>query len=280
MTTEAIPRAVRAEVVEAAGGYTLAEIRRLFEPEGFSLPPDFEPTQGSMRMSMAHAFDESIELRSSEDVAAYLRVVERLVDNLTETAERVDHRWAPDRLKRIRRELSRAGVATEPDGRLVLARRLVTSDALVNTPTESGIRLAMTTLERSEAESEEKVGAAKELVEATVKHALTVLGQAHEPNSDLPELAGLLHKRLRLAPRAIAPTTRGAETMVRILGGLTQIPHGLAELRNEGYGTGHGRAIRISGIRPRHADLAVRAAIAYASFILETIADPDAPWRS
>jgi hypothetical protein len=67
--------------------------------------------------------------------------------------------------------------------------------------------------------------------------------------------------------------------MVEILGGLTQIPHGLAQLRNEGYGTGHGRASRISGIRPRHADLAARAAIAYASFVLETIADPEAPWR-
>ena len=280
MTTDLIPRAVRSEVVDGAAGYTLAEIRRLFEPEGFSLPPDFEPTQGSMRMSMAQAFDESIELRSAEDVAAYFRVIERLIDTLTETAARVDHRWAPDRLKRIRRELSRAGVTSEPDGRLVLARRLVTSDVLINAPSESGIRLAMTTLERSEAEPEEKVGAAKELVEATVKHALSVLSEAHEPAADLPELAGVLHKRLRLAPRSIAPTTRGAETMVRILGGLTQIPHGLAELRYEGYGTGHGRPTRISGIRPRHADLAVRAAIAYASFILETIEDPDAPWRS
>ncbi len=278
-SAEPVPRALRAEVVEAAGGYTLAAIRGLFEPEGFSLPVDFEPTQGSMRMSMAKAFDESIELRSAEVVAAYLRVVERLIDDLTETAERVDHRWAPDRLRRIRRELARAGVTTEPDGRLVLVSRLVVSNALVNAPTESGIRLAMTTLERSEAEPEEKVGAAKELVEATVKHALDELGEAYAPNADLPELARVLHQRLRLAPQSIAPTKRGATTMVRILGGLTYIPHGLAELRNEGYGTGHGRATRISGIRPRHADLAVRAAIAYASFILETIADADAPWR-
>jgi hypothetical protein len=137
----------------------------------------------------------------------------------------------------------------------------------------------MTTLERSDGEPEEKVGAAKELVEATVKHALAALDEPHMADADLPELAGVLHKRLRLTPRAIAPTTKGAETMVEILGGLTQIPHGLAQLRNEGYGTGHGRASRISGIRPRHADLAARAAIAYASFVLETIADPEAPWR-
>lgn len=277
---ELIPRAVRAEVIEGAGGYTLAEIGRLFEPEGFSLPPEFEPTQGSMRVSTARAFDASIDFASPEEVTAYLRVVERLIDELTETAERVDHRWAPDRLKRIRRELARAGVEAEPDGRLRLASRLRTSDALANAPTESGIRLGITRLDRSDAEPEEKVGAAKELVEATVKHALAALEEAHQLNADLPELAGLLHQRLRLAPRAIAPTTRGAETMVRILGGLTQIPHGLAELRNEGYGTGHGRATRIAGIRPRHADLAARAAIAYATFVLDTLADPGAPWRS
>lgn len=276
---ELIARAVRAEVVEGAGGYTLAEIRRLFEAEGFSLPSDFEPTQGSMRLSMARAFDESIDLRAAEDVAAYLRVVERLIDELTETAERVDHRWAPDRLKRIRRELSRAGIATEPDGRLTLARRFVTSEALSKAPTESGIRLAMTTLERSEAEPEEKVGAAKELLEATIKHALAELSESHDANGDIPALAKQLHKRLRLDPKAVAPTTRGAETMVRLLAGLTQIPQGLAELRNEGYGTGHGRAMRISGIKARHADLAARSAIAYAAFVLDTLADPEAPWR-
>jgi hypothetical protein len=179
---EPIPRAIRAEVVEAAGGFTLNEIRRLFEAEGFSLPPDFEPTQGSMRMSMANAFDESIDLRSSDDVAAYLRVVERLIDDLNETAARTVHRWAPDRLRRLQRELARAGVVTHPDGRLTLAAPgLTSSTALTAAPTESGIRLAMTTLERSDGEPEEKVGAAKELVEATVKHALAALDEPTWP---------------------------------------------------------------------------------------------------
>ena len=65
MTTKLAPRAIRADVVEAAGAYTLAEIRRRFESEGFSLPPNLEPTQGSRRMSMAQAFDESIEFGAS-----------------------------------------------------------------------------------------------------------------------------------------------------------------------------------------------------------------------
>jgi hypothetical protein len=66
---------------------------------------------------------------------------------------------------------------------------------------------------------------------------------------------------------------------VRILSGLTNIPAGLAELRNAGYGTGHGHARRISGIKERHAELAARAAVTYSTFMLDTITDPEAPWR-
>jgi len=178
------------------------------------------------------------------------------------------------------RVLLRSEIRLDEKGRLGLPHRLLTSPSLAALPSESGIRLAIRGLERSDAEPEEQVGAAKELVEATVKHALMVLEEESSTTADLPALANQLHQRLRLAPNAIAPTTRGARTMVRILGGLSQIPQGLAELRNEGYGTGHGRATRIVGIRPRHADLATRAAVAYASFVLDTLADPDAPWRT
>jgi abortive infection Abi-like protein len=274
-----LPRAIRAEVIDAASAYTLAEITKLFTSEGFSLPSGFEPTQGRMRRSMAEAFDSTIDFRSPEDVEAYLRVVERLLDELATTASRTDHFWAPDRITKIRRELGRAEVTIESDGRLRLTKRLILSQSLAAAPTESGIRLAITRLERSEAEPEEKVGAAKELVEATMKHALAELAEAYDSNADIPALAKVLHRRLRLDPRGIAPTARGAETMVRLLAGFSQIPQSLAELRNEGYGTGHGQVTRISGIKPRHADLAARSAIAYAAFILDTLADPEAPWR-
>lgn len=274
-----IPGPLRREVLEAVGAYTLGQINALFEPEGFSLPPEFTPTAGSMRRSAARAYDESINYTSLERVSAYLRVVERLIDELTETALRVDTRWGSDRLTRIRLELSRADITIEPDGRLRLARRPISGKALANAPSSSGIKLAMTMLERMDVEPEQTVGAAKELVEATIKFALTELDEAYVPSDDLPALAKHLHRRLRLDPKAIAPTTRGADTIIRILGGLTAVPHGLAELRNAGYGTGHGQVSRIAGLKPRHAELAARAATAYAGFILDTLADPEAPWR-
>ena len=86
-------------------------------------------------------------------------------------------------------------------------------------------------------------------------------------------------KALSLHPEAIAPTARGGEVIRRMLAGLQQIAVGLAELRNEGYGTGHGRGRRISGIQQRHADFVARSAIAYTEMVLDTLHDPTAPWR-
>jgi hypothetical protein len=65
----------------------------------------------------------------------------------------------------------------------------------------------------------------------------------------------------------------------RILGGLTSIAAGLGELRNRGYGTGHGPKGERVGLRPRHARLAVNAAVTWCSVMLDTLADPEALWR-
>lgn len=64
---------------------------------------------------------------------------------------------------------------------------------------------------------------------------------------------------------------------MRILGGQAQTAPGLAELRNLGYGTGHGRGQRIKGLKRRHAELAARSAITFAAFVLNTLHDEDAP---
>jgi hypothetical protein len=274
-----VPASVRKAVREAISSYTLGEIDTMFEAEGFSLPPGFVPTQGSMRKSAVDAYVSTIDFTDADDAEAYLGVVDRLFDELSHTQRRTGHPWATEAAERIERELNRASIDRDERGRYRLVRRIATSRSLAAAPTESGIRLAITRLERSDAEPEENVGAAKELVEATLKYALVELGEAFEPGADVPALAKQLHQRLRLDPRGVAPTTRGAGTMVRLLGGLTQIPQGLVELRNEGYGTGHGQATRIAGLKGRHADLAARVAVAYATFIVDTLADPDAPWR-
>lgn len=146
-------------------------------------------------------------------------------------------------------------------------------------PRESDIRLHLSRLERLEQEPEEMIGAAKELVEATVKHVLLELDGEIPENEDMPVLTKRALAKLNLHPTAIAPTKKGAEIMMRILGGQAQTAPGLAELRNLGYGTGHGQGRRIKGLKRRHAELAARSATTFAAFVLDTLHDEDAPWR-
>lgn len=271
--------AVRAEVANALSQYTLAEIRQLFATESFHEPEGLGLTPGSMRRSLVAGIEQTIDFTSSTQAQRYLRVVERLLELLEDTAKRTGHDWGTDTRAKILRELRRVGIAPDADGRLLMPIRIGTSASLSAVPDETGIRLAISALQRAGVEPEERVGAAKDLVEATIKYALDELNESYSRNSDLGALAKQLHARLRVDPSAIAPTTKGAETIIRILGGLTNIPAGLAELRNAGYGTGHGQSRRISGIKERHAELAARSAVAYASFVLDTIGDTEAPWH-
>jgi hypothetical protein len=65
----------------------------------------------------------------------------------------------------------------------------------------------------------------------------------------------------------------------KILGGLMTVTTGLAELRNRGYGTGHGVSGKRVGLGPRHAQLAVNAATTWCQLMLDTLNDEQAPWR-
>lgn len=55
----------------------------------------------------------------------------------------------------------------------------------------------------------------------------------------------------------------------KLLNNLGTIGNGLAELRGL-YGTGHGKHGKTSGLKPRHAKLAVGAAASLTAFIFET----------
>jgi Abortive infection C-terminus len=71
----------------------------------------------------------------------------------------------------------------------------------------------------------------------------------------------------------------GSDAVRRILGAVTTIANGLAELRNRGLGTGHGPVTARVGLGTRHAHLAVNAALTWCQLMLDTLADPEAPWR-
>lgn len=271
---ELIPRAVRLAVTDAVGGwgiYRVREIADLFINEGFARYRDYVGPGGQRRQE-ADAFQAEIDFSEPNQVARYLRVVEVILDDH-------DNPESQETRQRLLKALARADIYPDARGRLSIPGRPALDVHVAGLPNESGIRLQLARLARLEQEPEEMIGAAKELVEATAKHVLRETGEEIPSNADLPALNKRALARLKLNPEVIAPTTKGAEVMTRILGGLAQSAGGLAELRNLGYGTGHGHDRRIAGIRRRHAEFAARSAIAYATFVLDTLNDPEAPWR-
>ena len=114
------------------------------------------------------------------------------------------------------------------------------------------------------------ISGAKALVEATTKTVLEELGEKYDPRADLPALVKQTQKALQLHADDVAPTAKGVDSIRRILSSLSQIAIHVAELRNE-YGPDHGRSRPTTGLRPRHAHLAVGAATTYCRTLVETL---------
>jgi hypothetical protein len=124
------------------------------------------------------------------------------------------------------------------------------------------------------------IGTAKELIESTAKTVLQERGLVVNDRDDLPVLVKQAQEAVGLHPSSGRPGPDGTDAVKRILGGLTNIAAGIGELRNRGYGTGHGPPGARVGLRSRHARLAVNAAMTWCSVMLDTLGDPEAPWHA
>ncbi|MHB2027148.1 MAG: abortive infection family protein [Elusimicrobiota bacterium] len=113
------------------------------------------------------------------------------------------------------------------------------------------------------------IGTAKELIETCCKTILAERGKPVAGTPDIPALTKQALKELKLVPDGIPDSAKGAGTIKRLLNNLGTIGHALAELRNL-YGTGHGKHGKATGLKPRHAKLAVGAAATFATFLFET----------
>lgn len=123
------------------------------------------------------------------------------------------------------------------------------------------------------------IGSARELIESTAKVVLTERGRSVNNKDDLPALARQAQEALGLQPSSSTPGPDGTDAVRKILGAAIAMATGIGELRNRGYGTGHGPASARVGLRARHAHLAVNAAVTWCQLVLDTLADPEAPWR-
>ena len=159
----------------------------------------------------------------------------------------------------------------------------IAEDLIANLRDPAAIREHLTRLQRlgvAQSDPPLAIGTAKELIESTAKTVLQERGLNVNDRDDLPTLINRAQEALGLHPRSAHPGPDSTEAVKRILGGLMSIAAGLGELRNRGYGTGHGPKGERAGLRPRHARLAVNAAVTWCSVMLDTLADDEAPWRT
>jgi hypothetical protein len=112
------------------------------------------------------------------------------------------------------------------------------------------------------------IGSAKELLETTLKAVLGLHGTGPETRIAIPQLVKRANLELGLDAASIDGTEPGAQHRRRVLGSLAQVVNSTAELRNEGFGTGHGVS-RGPELDVATARMVVAAAVTVATFYVE-----------
>lgn len=122
------------------------------------------------------------------------------------------------------------------------------------------------------------VSVAKDLIESTAKLVLRECGETFG-KEDLPALTHRAQEALALTKGSLKDGPAASMAgLGKLLGSLSGLIQGVAELRNE-VGVGHGRDTVPDWVQPRHARLAAGAATTWCNLMLETLGDPQAPWR-
>jgi hypothetical protein len=116
------------------------------------------------------------------------------------------------------------------------------------------------------------IGTAKEFVETICKTILADCDEKVPADTSLPQLVKNVRGKLKLLPEGVTDESNGTKTIKVLLSNLGTVAQGLAELRSL-YGSGHGKHAKIKGLEPRHARLAVGAAITLGVFLFDTYQD-------
>lgn len=260
----------RRELRQLATSSVIREIDGWWQDEGFE-PSGADHPETSSRRHLFWQYEDSVDWTDAQHVSRAIRVFqEALAYAEDEALPGLKGRLELDGWTLEGRRIVRAvGPTRAPDSVAALSDPSAVLDAFDRTTR---------TLPDQPWEA---IGAAKELMESTAKIVLRDLGEpVDETGSDVPKLVQRAQAALGLRAGAAQPGPDGSEAVKRTLGGLASVALGIVELRNRGFGSGHGPTVRPVGLRPRHAHLAVGAAHTWCRMMLDTLADPEAPWRA
>ncbi|GAA4830195.1 abortive infection family protein [Kitasatospora terrestris] len=285
-TSDLIARAARNAIRGLMSGLAQAAICEYWENEHFAPNPDFTAEgEGGVRKQTFDSYASAVDWTDEDQARRALRVFESLLRRVDRDVRRFnDTGLDSDTLADLREAFARTGCLLDDDLRIHpprVAGLTVRAEALSGA---SGIKAELDRLRRFGADyPDDAIGAAKQLIEATAKFVLLQRGLPVDDRHDVPALVKQAQQSLLLHPGALPGPRSGdspdnAESIRRVLGALTSAAVGVAELRNR-FGTGHGRLVAPTGLGPRHARLAVGTAATWCELMLDTLADPDAPWR-
>lgn len=267
--TDLVGRTTRGVFRDLMTDSTVGAISTAFQDEGFAPDPDCRYEDSSVRRQTTQSYLDAVDWTDPRQVGRFLRVAERLLNG-----------WEPQSLSHFRQSLRRDGYQVdEQTSQITPVGPQLSIESIARLADPSAIREGFERIRRAIGDDPAlAVGSAKELIESTAKVVLTERGQPFDDKSDLPKLARAAQLSLGLDP-STGSGPDGSDGVRRILGAVTTIANGLAELRNRGLGTGHGPATARVGLGSRHAHLAVNAALTWCQLMLDTLADPEAPWR-
>ncbi len=261
---------VRREAREFLVGWTLREIGDLFLSHGFTADAGHDPQLSGERRTYVEQFYNTIDWTDRSQVEAVLHVFEALID-AAETRE-VHDLYAESAMwsEKFTRLIARDGFERDEVGRLRPRWGSLTAESIEALPAESAIPMLLRRMwDNVEEDPDAAIGAAKEAIEATAKHVLEAAGQQFERGEKMPALIARAHEVLGVHARAVDTSKQSSDSIKTVLGSLAKVALGVNELRRD-YGSGHGRPMRVAGLKSRHSRLAAQSADAWVRFMLDT----------
>lgn len=284
MTKELISIKTRQVFRESMVGWVLREIGDEFDAAKVDCDLLYEPNVGGQRRGLVEQYYHTVDWTNVDQVKKVMQVYEAVLQRAESVANEAT--LVSGLQETRKRELEKLIHFLGKDGFQWSNGRIVAGAGI---PSLVGIKHAALVFDSNHMAEQIKrmenavesdpalaIGTAKELIETCCKTILAERGKPVTGSSDIPALTKQTLKELKLVPEGIAESTRGADVIKRILGSLGSIGNGLAELRGL-YGTGHGKHARATGLKTRHAKLAVGAAATLATFLFETHKDSQLP---
>lgn len=271
-----VSRATRNEFRSLATGMTVRLVAEAWQNHNFAPVPEDELAYDdtSVRRVTFESYAAGVDWSDYSQVSRALLVFEDFIRFYRQSG------WEGTWLEEVTVKLERDGLGVDERGRISWIRRPVIARNLENLTDPSGILAELERVASSIGDDPAAaIGSAKQLIEATAKTVLRERGIVIDENAKVPALVKQAQKALHLDASSATPGPDGTDAVKKILGGVSSIAVGVAELRNRGYGTGHGQASVPSNLGVRHAQLAANAALTWCQLMLDTLADPAAPWR-